>query len=703
MASLDVDDANILSAIFRDAFPDNWNEDPHFAEYLSELSSFGVDKLAREPDRLAEERAQVLEQTQDLAFQNYKTFIQTAECSKEIFQDFQIIEEHVCDLLEKLPKFSSECSDFLQIAEDINISRRMNSQTLQRHTQLLEILEMPQLMDTCVRNGYYEEALELAAHVKRLEKKHSSIPVIQNIVEEVKSSTQLMLTQLIQQLRTNIQLPACLRVIGYLRRLDVFNEAELRIKFLQARDSWFQNVLKGISAEDAYHHITKSVEASRVHLFDIITQYRAIFSDDDTFFSARDDSINEAAIFHGWILEKVSQFLATLESDLDRGIGNRLDSILGQCMYFGLSFSRVGADFRGLLPPIFQRAALKEFDAALKNANSKFDEAMQSYSLLSSPGLTTTTHSNLTHSMQLSPPLVLLDYQPLAAYCNNILTSFNDLRLCVPISVAGNVAEKLQASLAHVIRVILGFHRAEESVFDQRERSAFGQFCHVLARELIPYLNKCLQTLFPPAQIAQIFGLPLIELVRLGNIGIVDVASILAPIEHLIPERDEAPPVADDPETDDTTQPPSGSETVLSNTEISADSTADAGSEEEPLTMLIDKKESHGESPAVELSGTRIDDRIEPASSMNTEISQSETQNIHQVESLASQPPTVISDTQENVDNISQNVDSIHVHSSQNLEVKASELPTTEETDTNLLASDNDDLDIDIAPLKLPD
>lgn len=68
---------------------------------------------------------------------------------------------------------------FVKEAEEIGVSRRMNSLTLNRHTEILEILEIPQLMDTCVRNGYYEEALELAVYVKRLEKKHSSLTVIQ--------------------------------------------------------------------------------------------------------------------------------------------------------------------------------------------------------------------------------------------------------------------------------------------------------------------------------------------------------------------------------------------------------------------------------------------------------------------------------------------------------------------------------------------
>ena len=68
---------------------------------------------------------------------------------------------------------------------------------------------------------------------------------------------------------------------------------------------------------------------------------------------------------------KVQQFLKTLEYDLERGVGSRLDSLLGQCMYFGLSFSRVGADFRGLLPPLFHMAAMKAFSTAVLDATER--------------------------------------------------------------------------------------------------------------------------------------------------------------------------------------------------------------------------------------------------------------------------------------------------------------------------------------------
>ncbi|KAK7106264.1 conserved oligomeric Golgi complex subunit 8-like [Littorina saxatilis] len=577
MAEIDVEDENILTSIFKDAFPESWQDNPEFVKYLVELSSHGVQKLAQEPDRLAEEKSQILEETQDLAFHNYTTFIQTANCSKEIFQDFQIIEQHLDDLLGKLPPFAEECNKVLKKAQEISSSRRMNTLTLQRHTQLLEVLEMPQLMDTCVRNAYYEEALELAAHVRRLEKKHSNIPVVMSIVEEVKASTQLMLGQLIQQLRSNLQLPACLRVIGYLRRMEVFSEPELRIKFLQARDSWFQSILDAIPKDDPYTHITKTIEASRVHLFDIMTQFRAIFSDEDPIVSAsREDIVPDSALFHSWVVQKVSQFLSTLDIDLNRGVGGRLDSLLGQCMYFGLSFSRVGADFRGLVAPVFQRAALRYFEEAMKEANKKFEENMQSYNLLGITSSGGMTYGSASQAGQLYPPTILLDFYPLAAYCNHLLTSFNELRLCAPVNLACQVVAALNASLLDLNRVILAFHRAEETTFNQKERAQFEQFCATYATDLLPYLNRCLQALFPAAQLAQTLGISATELNRMGNIGMVDLNPVLQQVQHLMPVVKEEPPELPPPSSPPATQkqPPSSSSPPPVSEESSADNNA---------------------------------------------------------------------------------------------------------------------------------
>ncbi|KAK1163478.1 conserved oligomeric Golgi complex subunit 8-like [Acipenser oxyrinchus oxyrinchus] len=566
MASVDVEDESILASIFKDSFPENWRENPDFAAYLSELSSYGVEKLNREPERLSEERAQILQQTRELAFSNYKIFIRTAECTKEIYRDFGLVESSVSRLLDKLPGFGEKCRGFVKEAEEIGASRRMNSLTLNRHTEILEIVEIPQLMDTCVRNGYYEEALELAAYVKRLEKKHSSLPVIQGIVNEVRQSAQLMLNQLLQQLRNNAQLPVCLRVIGYLRRMDVFTEAELRIKFLQARGTWLRSILGSIPTDDPYFHITKTIEASRVHLFDIFTQYRAIFSDEDPLLPSSGQMVNESAIFHGWVVQKVSEFLQTLETDLQRGVGGRLDSLLGQCMYFGLSFSRVGADFRGQLAPMFQRVALETFHKAVQEALSKFQEDMNMYTLISAPAVLGSTIPQVSPSSQpgtLQPPMALLDFLPLACFLNNVLVAFNDLRLCCPVALAQDVTMCLEDALVKVTKVILVFHRAEETAFSSRERELFHQFCSAFAEDMVPFLNRCLQVLFPPAQVAQILGIPPTQVHKYISLGCINMNMVLEPLEFILPKK-ELPPVGPDTSSDLETMMPPGPQEGLS-------------------------------------------------------------------------------------------------------------------------------------------
>lgn len=57
-----------------------------------------------------------------------------------------------------------------------------------------------------------------------------------------------------------------------------------------------------------------------------------------------------------------------------------------------------------------------------------------------------------------------------------------------------------------VTHQIVAFYRAEESAFSDREKELFSHFCSSYADDLLPFLRRCLQVLFPPAQLALVLG-----------------------------------------------------------------------------------------------------------------------------------------------------------------------------------------------------
>lgn len=136
----------------------------------------------REPSRLNDENASIQDQTQELAVTNYKTFIETAQCSRDLFTQFNTIESKLDNLLEDIPKFETKCQSFGEETSGINNLRRLNSLTLTRNAQLLEILELPQLMNSFINDGLYEDALELASYVRKLHNKHPDVPIFKVIL-----------------------------------------------------------------------------------------------------------------------------------------------------------------------------------------------------------------------------------------------------------------------------------------------------------------------------------------------------------------------------------------------------------------------------------------------------------------------------------------------------------------------------------------
>ncbi|XP_058833189.1 conserved oligomeric Golgi complex subunit 8 [Topomyia yanbarensis] len=543
---MDYENEKVLKLVFPDQYEEFLNSEnsKDVTEYMFKLGSLKIDQLKKEKIRLQDETKQNVEQTQDLAVNNYKTFIQTAECSREIYRKFVEAEKRAESLEKKLPDFASTCENFLASSSNINAARRLNSLTLTRNAELLEILELPQLMETCIREGKYDEALELAAYVQRVGSKHGNIPVISVTVE---AAWHTMLMQLLSQLRTDLQLPKCLQVVGYLRRMQAFSTAELKLKFLQIRTSWFKNLLAKIPQDDAHLHLTKTIEATRVHLFNIITQYRAIFSevDDATSgvsisISADQNAADEGKIFHSWLHDQIVEFITTLEKDLSSNEINSYDTILGQCMYFGLSFSRVGIDFRGLIAPVFVKVISLKFQTTIAKITHQFEQDLEQYTLINKvpTGIKRSKVGDNTECNN-HPPESLLDFTPLAIYCNEVLTIFNELRLCAPIALASTVSEVLEGSLTKVCKNILSFYRQEQQAFTAPERECFIRFCSCFAYDLIPYLQRCVHLIFPPPSIANHLGINVLTLQKHG-ITYFKQKKILEPIAYLLPDKIDA-------------------------------------------------------------------------------------------------------------------------------------------------------------------
>ncbi|XP_056638719.1 conserved oligomeric Golgi complex subunit 8 [Diorhabda sublineata] len=510
-------------------------------DYLTKLGSYKIKDLTSEPDKLKQEASILQEQIQELAITNYKTFIETALCSKDLFTKFSVIEEKVNDLLKGVPIFEEKCENFGKVSSEINSLRRIDSITLSKSAQILEILEIPQLMDSFIRDGLYEDALELCNYVRKLYSKHSDVAIFKNINDDVNKAWILLLHQLLSQLRQDISLPKCLQIVGHLRRMELFTEPELRLKFLQARTCWLEQQLNNLSKDDPMVHLTKTVEITRINLFNILTQYTAIFNDDEhsPLIGSTNKTINQTIIFKSWLQHRISIFIQKLDILLNEV--TTLEMIIDQCMYFGHSFSKVGCDFRPLLLPIFTKHIHKNFMNYIIKADQDFMRSIETFTLIdkTNPSLPW----KLAKEDSIRPPDNLLEFYPLAEYLNNILNALNQLRLCPPIALIDEVVENLQTSMTLIAKGLQKLYSQEQQAFSANSRDAFTRLCMCFSDDLVPFVQKCIHIIYPPSHIASKLGIS-VKILQEEGITFLNKEDIIMPISNLLPLKIEPTEIA---------------------------------------------------------------------------------------------------------------------------------------------------------------
>lgn len=433
------------------------------------------------------------------------------------------------DLESNLHDLTQQCLTFKEKVSQFVGSHKRNRKTLQHHMQLVELLEVPQLVDACARNGLYDEALELAHFVNGLERRHllaaevnsSSISsstgtstgaaaaaalhhhavfssrgggsgVIQTIVDDVHLTLAGLRQQLLHQLTDSATLSRGISILATLRKLDGLlidrhlsislesssystqsgsatavpsqqlyrdkagnaltmqqyreqlrqyfsqnSEIRLQMDFLEARSLWLHRIaerplntaaaaVSGLSAlpsvgaiananvdgDEAvgskgalgpYGKIIELLEVRRTAWFTVITQFNALFRDQETDshrattstataststtaeynrsrgrsssvepFTAA--SFSPVVVLNSWVTRQVNQLLREMQLLLlpNSNDGATLRSILEQTLFFSTRMSQVGCDFSNLVLPLFKEVVMATVKRQLAVAVEQF-------------------------------------------------------------------------------------------------------------------------------------------------------------------------------------------------------------------------------------------------------------------------------------------------------------------------------------------
>ncbi|XP_045516577.1 conserved oligomeric Golgi complex subunit 8 [Pieris brassicae] len=507
-------------------FPNSTSENADYftdiSDYIRKMGSQNWEQISKEPERLSDEMRHLTEQTQELAFTNYKTFVETAEISRTIRKDLDKSKDSLDSFLETSPQFVEECENFSRIANEIVQDKKQYSNVRNQSDKLLELLELPALMREALNSEDYESALDIFTFVRNLSKRYSKIPIVQNTTSEIMTLWYETLYHLFNQLHYDLPLPQCLQILGYLRRAYiVFKSTEednysagsrnaasdgLHLHFLKARNAWFEKALEDAKTTESPEKLLRRiVELHRIHLFNVLTQHKSIFLSDSQESKVRDDELSGTSALSCWLKQKVEQLAKTLNQNIYKEDESSFESLLNQCMYLCLSFGRVGADLRCVLTPLFRNSVISQFTCGLEKVDFNFEQQMKSYKVASIKNIARPINEN----MQSGPPEILLDYYPLAEYCNGLLNVLNSIRVTAPLNIVKDVYYAFKKSLEQAVQILIVFYHREQQTFTDIERQNYMSFCACFTEDLVPYISKCLSTSFPPSLIAEMLGVTL--------------------------------------------------------------------------------------------------------------------------------------------------------------------------------------------------
>jgi hypothetical protein len=267
----------------------------------------------------------------------------------------------------------------------------------------------------------------------------------------------------------------------------------MRLQFLRCREAWLTGILEDLDQKNAYEYLKGMINCHRMHLFDVVNQYRAIFSDDT---SGSEENYDGGLLF-SWAMHQITSHLKTLKIMLPKITeGGSLSNILDQCMYCAMGLGGVGLDFRGLLPPLFEEAVLNLFSKNMSTAVENFQLVLDSHRWVPLPSVGFPSSGiNEDSKDDVTPPSYLMEHPPLAVFINGVSSALNELRPCAPLSLKNVVAHELIKGLQAVSDSLLRYNTTR--MLRLSESNLFLSLCRAFVEVVFPHCATCFGRCYP--------------------------------------------------------------------------------------------------------------------------------------------------------------------------------------------------------------
>lgn len=413
-------------------------------------------------------------------------------------------------------------------------------------------------LDDCIHDpSRIEQAVDRYKQIESLHKVYGGeAPVLNSIYEQAQVRRRFIVSELCNRLE-HLKDPShdeIKLIVDLLSRCCQFSDRELRLKYLQARDNWFNSACE--KQESTFDNVV-AVHCDGLPM--IYEEYKSLFGPDAGFkmkdltsISSADLDKEDGSIINSWLLLKASIFVSSLEvylndiAESDVKTPTMIGDTMRRCFELTEKLSLIGFDFGTQLRPLFSKAIIEQFRSSLDKATLKFEHSFTSTISTSVGSLLLPVDDEILRISNMGPgqqlPKSIEHYPVFRIYFLHLIDSLRWLQtardLISPVGMCLETFAALNASLMRIMKALAVVMNTD----DNSNNIHLTKIAISLVTEVFPFLSNYCDRIFPEKMILSAVGftrsefknISMKEPERLKNFSL-DTRRIIDPLKNIMP------------------------------------------------------------------------------------------------------------------------------------------------------------------------